>query len=195
MDELSVAVLCLTGCVFAASATAKLRGRSAYLAFLAGLRDTGLVPARLLPATAAALGAAEAVVALGLIAACALTATASPGRIMFGGSALAAAAALTTTLAVGIAVVMHRGTQARCACFGTGSGSPIGRVHLIRILGLLAIQACGLACCLLSSAPSASGAVLAALAGAVGALLVVRLDDIAGLFMSARPPAPGQRSW
>jgi hypothetical protein len=195
MGELSVAVLCLTGCVFAASASAKLRGRTAYRAFLAGLRDTKLVPARLLPATAAALCAAESVAAAGLIAACVLTATAWPGRTMLAGSALVAAAALTTALAVGTAVVIRRGTQARCACFGTGSDSPIGRVHLIRNLGLLALQACGLACCPFGSVPSAPGAVLAALAGAVGALLAVRLDDIAGLFASAGPPAPGQRSW
>jgi hypothetical protein len=195
MGELSVAVLCLTGCVFAASATAKLRGRTAYLAFLTGLRDTKLVPGRLLSATAAALCAVESVVAAGLVAACVLTATAWPGRTVLAGSALAAAAALTTALAVGIGLVIRRGTQARCACFGAGSGSPIGRVHLIRNLGLLAMQACGLACCALGSVPSASGAVLAALAGAVGALLAVRLDDILGLFASAGPPAPGQRSW
>lgn len=195
MGELSVAILCLTGCVFTASATAKLRGRTAYLAFLAGLRDTRLVPARLVPATAAALCAAESVVAAGLVAACVLTATAWPGRAALAESALAAAAALTTALAAGIAVLIRRGTQARCACFGAGSASPIGRVHLIRNLGLLAVAACGLACCPLSPTPSASGALLAALAGVVGALLTIRLDDIAGLFASASPPAPGQRSW
>jgi hypothetical protein len=159
------------------------------------LRHTRLVPARLLPAAAAALCAAESVVASGLIAACVPTATAWPGRTALAESALAAAATLTTALAAGIAVLIRRGTQARCACFGAGSASPIGRLHLIRNLGLLAVEACGLACCPLSRTPSASGILLAALAGVVGALLAVRLDDIAGLFASASPPAPGQRSW
>ncbi len=63
MDELSIGVLCLAGCVFAASVAAKLRSRPAYRSFRAGLGDTALVPGRLLPAVSAALCAAEAAIA------------------------------------------------------------------------------------------------------------------------------------
>ncbi len=194
MGELSVAVLCLAGCVFAASAAAKLRGRTAFRAFLAGLRDTRLVPGRLLAATGAALCIAESGVAAGLIAACTLTAAARPAGIALAEITLAAAAILTTALVLGVAMIIRRGTQARCACFGAGSGRPLGRAHLVRNLGLLAVEACGLACCPFDRAPSASGAVVAALAGGVGALIAVRWDDIADLFASAGPPVPRQRS-
>ena len=49
MDDVLIALLCLTGCVFGTSSGAKLRGRTAYRAFRAGLGETGLVPDRLLP--------------------------------------------------------------------------------------------------------------------------------------------------
>ena len=64
MTEVVIAVLSAAACVYLASATAKLRGRSAYLSFQAGLAETRLISRRLLPPAAAALAACEAVVAV-----------------------------------------------------------------------------------------------------------------------------------
>ena len=50
VSEFSIVVLSLAGCVFAASAAAKLNGRLAYRSLRDGLGETGLIPARLLPA-------------------------------------------------------------------------------------------------------------------------------------------------
>ena len=52
LSEFSVAILILAACVFAASAAAKLHSRAAYRSFRAGLRETALMPERLLPVTA-----------------------------------------------------------------------------------------------------------------------------------------------
>src|SRR2546430_724829 len=79
MGEFSVAVLCLAGFVFAVSSAMKLRSRRAYMSFRDGLGETGLVPGRLLPFTAAALCWVEAVTGAGLLAAAALTAVAASG--------------------------------------------------------------------------------------------------------------------
>jgi hypothetical protein len=187
MGEFSLALLALAGCVFAVSAAAKMRSRSAYRSFRTGLRETGLVPERQLPRTAAVLCAAEAVTGAGLIAAAVSTAAAGPGASTVAETALAAAAVLTSVLAAGIATVIRRGTQARCACFGAGSGRPLGRVHLIRNLCLLAVLAAGMAASSLSQRPAPAGAIVAAAAGVTAALLFIRWDDLVELFA----PMPG----
>lgn len=180
MDEFSIFVFSLAGCVFAASAAAKLRSRRAYRSFRDGLHETGLVPERMLPAATASLAVTEAVVAAGLLAA---AGAASPATLP-GIPALALAVLLTAALATGIAMVIRRGTQARCACFGTRAGRPLGRVHLARNLSLLAVTCAGLAAAPLAhSRPPLAGTVLAAMAGAVAALLFIRWDDLAELFV------------
>jgi hypothetical protein len=191
MGELVIGTLCLAGVVFAASGAAKLRGRQAYRSFRAGLRETVLVPRRLLPAAAAALAGTEALVAAGLIAAAATIATGAASTR--DAAALAelgqgVAVLLTVVLAAGITAIMRRGTKAHCACFGSRSARPLGWVHLSRNLGLLAAEICGLVACPLSSQPTVAGSVVAAVAGGVAALLFIRADDLADLFGSA-PPA------
>jgi hypothetical protein len=192
VDDFSIAVLSLAACVFAVSAAAKLRTPGAYRSFRDGLGETGLMPGRLLPATAALLSGAEAVIAAGLIAAAVLTAVAAPGAIPLAEFALAAAALLASVLAAGVAVVMHRGTRARCACFGAGSGRPLGRAHLARNLTLLAVICAGLAGPPLAHGrPAVGTAVIAAAAGAVAAMLFIRWEDLAELFAPIPPPLGG----
>jgi hypothetical protein len=187
MDEFSIVVLSLTGCVFAASAAAKIASSRAYHSFRAGLAETSLIPGRLLPAAAASLAGAEAVVAGGLLAAAALTAATVSGSTWLTESSLALAALLTSVLACGVAAVIRRGTRVRCACFGARSARPLGRVHLARNLSLLAVVLADLvAAPLAHGRPPLPGAMLAVMAGAVTALLFIRWDDIAALF--ARPP-------
>jgi hypothetical protein len=146
----------------------------------------------MLPATAALLSGAEAVVAAGLLAAAALTALTVPWATGLAESALAAAALLTSVLTAAVAVVVGRGTQARCACFGASSSRPLGRVHLARNLALLAVLGAGLAGTPLAQGhPAPAGAALAAAAGAVVSLLFVQSEELAGLF--APIPTSGRR--
>lgn len=183
MDDLPVAVLSLAGCVFAASAAAKLRGREAYRSFSDGLRETALAPVRLIGATAAALAGVEAAVTVGLLAAAVLSAFGWPGASTAGELALACAGGLTVVLAAGVAAVIRRGTRARCNCFGAGSGRPLGRAHLVRNLSLLAVIAVGLVGVPLAHGrPALVAAGLAAVAGALVAQLFIRWDDLAELF-------------
>ena len=192
MGEFSVVVLSLAGCVFTASATAKLRGRQAHRSFRDGLGETKLIPLRLLPTVAAVLSAAEVVIAAGLVLGAGMTVAMAEGAALLAESALAAAAVLTAVLAIGVAVVVRRGTRARCACFGSGAVRQLGRVHLARNLCLLTVICAGLAGIPLARGhATTAGAVLAAPAGAVAALLFIRWDDLVGLFLPiAGAPAP-----
>lgn len=184
MAEVTLAALALGAWVFAASAGSKLHGRSAYRAFAAGLRETGLAPERALPAAAALLAGAEAVIAASLAVLAVVTGVAGePGVLPAAQAALGCAAALTTVLAAGIVATVRSGAQARCACFGAKTGRPLGRVHLARNACLLAGLAAGLA-----TGPLAHGhlappaAVLAAGTGSVAALVIIRWEDLADLF-------------
>ncbi len=183
MNEVSIAVLSLAACLFASSVGAKLHSLGAYQSFRAGMRETALMPDRLLRVVVAVLPCAEAVTAAGLATAAGLVATAGPGAKPAAEVALITAATLTGLVSAGVAVIMHRGTQARCACFGAGSGRPLGVVHLTRNLTLLAVVAAGLSCSLLGHGPPVPAAtVVSATAGAMAALLFVRWEDLAELF-------------
>ena len=194
MAEFSVAILCLAGCVFAASAAMKLRSRWAYSSFRDGLRETGLVPGRLLPSIAAALCWAEAAIAAGLLGAAVLTAAAISGAVPFAEFFLAVAAGLTGILAAGVAVVIRRGAHARCACFGAGSSRPLGPAHLARNLTLMAVVCAGLAAVPQPQPqPILVGTLVAAAVGGVAALLFIRWDDVADLLAPIRQPPAGAR--
>jgi hypothetical protein len=194
MDEFSVAVLCLVGYVFAVSAAMKLRSRRAYSSFSDGLRKTGLVPERLLPSTAAVLCSAEAAIAAGVLTAAALTAVAGSGAVPLAESVLIAASWLTGVLTAGVAAVIRRGTQTRCACFGAASSRPLGRAHLVRNLSLLAVVCVGLATVPLTQPrPILADALLAAAVSGVAALLFIRWDDLADLLAPIPQPAAGSQ--
>jgi len=187
MGELALAMLILGAWVFGASAVAKLRGQRAYQEFVAGLRESGLVPGAVLPAVAAALAGSEAVIAVGLAAAAAVAGVApGHGVIPYAETALALAAALTAVLAAGVGVAVRRGVLAHCACFGARPGRPLGRPHLVRNLILLVAFGTGLAAVPLAGAPGRPAAAgLAAAAGSLAALLIIRWEDLADLFTPA----------
>ncbi len=198
MNELALAMLALGAWVFTISAAAKVRGRRAYRAFAAGLRESGLVPGRALPATAAALAGGEAAIGAGLAGAVAAELATGRGAVPWAEAALALAAALTAVLAAGVAVVVRRGTQASCACFGARPGRPLGRAHLARNLVLLAALGTGLVTSPLAggSGPPAAAA-LGVAAGSVAALVIIRWEDLADLFspgvvITAPPRAPAR---
>jgi energy-converting hydrogenase Eha subunit A len=207
MAELVIGVLVLTACVYGASSAAKLSGRRGYAAFRAGLAGTALVPGRLLPAVAAVLAGAEAVVAAGSVAAAVLAGAGLTGARPAAVAVLSAAAALTAVLAAGITVVIRTGTHATCACFGVRpgrTGPVLGGPHLARDLALLALLVTALLGTLAGWALAggqggagqagnghvpAGAALIAALAGVVVALLAIMLDDLIALFTPVRHPA------
>lgn len=191
MIEVVIAVLSAACCVYLASATAKLRGWSAYQSFEAGLTETRLISPRLLPGTAAALVACEALVTVGVAVAALLTAANATGAATVTVSALGLAIALTGVLAAGVAVILHRGTSARCACFGSASERALGRPQLARNLGLLALLVVALVCAEHGHGqPPAGGATVAVIAGAVIGILLIRFDDLIALFAPISSGSP-----
>lgn len=188
MAEFLIAILGMGTGVFTASGFAKLRGRSAYRDYVAGLRATRLVPGRLLDGTAVVLAVAEAVTAGGLAGAAVLLVTGSTGAYPLAGAALAIAAALAVVLAAGVMVAVSRGVSVPCACFGGSSARPLGTAHLVRNICLLTLLAAGLAASGFQRArPGLAGSALAVAAGLVAALLAIRWDDLASLFAPLSP--------
>lgn len=182
MAEFLVSILAMSAGVFATSAFAKLRNRTAYRDYRAGLRAMRLVPPSLLTGTAMTLVAVEAVAACGLAAAAGLLAAGASAAYPMSGFALAVAAALTLGLVSGVAVALSRGTQAACACFGGSSARPLGPAHLIRNTVLLALLAAGLAVGLLQrDRPGLADSLLAVAAGLVLSLLIIRWEDLVAL--------------
>jgi hypothetical protein len=193
MSDVLIVVLSLVGSVFAVSATAKLAGRPAYRSFRDGLGEARVIPGRLLPSVALLLCAAEAATAGCLISAGMLVAAGTPGAFPLAGAGLGAAAVLSAVLAGGVALVIRRGTRARCSCFGAASSRPLGRVHLVRNLALLAVACAGLAAAATPSGHPAPATLLLAVGGGVaGALVFIRWDDLADLFTPIAPSPPGQ---
>jgi hypothetical protein len=97
----------------------------------------------------------------------------------------APAAVLLAVLTAGTVVVLRRRLQVRCACFGA-SATVIAPIHAVRngLLLLAAVAATGLG----SAVPAEPAAVgVAILAGAVGAVVLTRLDDVAFLLAPSAP--------
>ncbi|GIH02774.1 hypothetical protein Rhe02_08410 [Rhizocola hellebori] len=164
----------LLGLILAVSLIHKLRGPRAFAASLAGLR---LLSKKKAPMLAAVVIGAEAVVCAALT---------HPAGYRIG---LPAAAALMAGYAGAIGVVLRRGTQTPCACFGSPSDRPLSRLQLARNLVLFAAACAGT---LAAFAPAQTavrleGAALTLLAAALLTVVVVRLDDIVELFA----PWPG----
>ena len=108
--------------------------------------------------------------------------------------ALACAAALTAMLAAGVAATIRSGARARCACFGARAGRPLGRAHLARNAGLLAVLVTGLvAGPLAHGQPVPAAAALAAATGSLAALVIIRWEDLADLFVAV-PGAAASRA-
>jgi hypothetical protein len=192
MTELVIAVLATTCCLYLASAAAKLRGRRAYRSSLDALAQTGLVPPGLLPTMAAALAAGEALVAAGTATAGVLTAVNTPSAAVVTFSALVLAIALTSILVLGVATVLRRGISARCACFGATSGRLLSKPHLVRNASLLSLLVAALVCAQRGHGqPAAADVAVAALAGGVIGLMLIRFDDLISLLAPVSAKSAG----
>jgi hypothetical protein len=98
-------------------------------------------------------------------------------------SVLLGAALLAGALSAGVAVVVRRGTRARCACFGSASARPLGGAALARNLALLVVFAAGSLASMLGLGDAAiAGSLVAVAAGGIVGLLFVHLEDVADLF-------------
>jgi hypothetical protein len=170
-------LLCL---VLAVAAGSKLGSRRAGREFAESLRPLAAAGLRLPAGPVAALAVGtEAVAAVLLVP----PATAPAG--------LALAAVLLAAYGAGILVAARRGVGLTCRCFGAGT-SRLGRPEAVRNLVLAAVAVTALAAGAAGVLPAASPQALtvAATAGAVLALAVVRWDDLSFLLAD---PVPGSR--
>jgi hypothetical protein len=94
----------------------------------------------------------------------------------------AVAILLLTGFAVSIFLVLRRGVQASCRCFGGSGAAPFRRHHIVRNVALIAVAVAGLVAALAGPAFSWEALALGAVPGGVVALLVTRLDDLVELF-------------
>ncbi|MER6479013.1 MauE/DoxX family redox-associated membrane protein [Streptomyces filamentosus] len=176
MVHVVVACRALLVLVFLVSAAGKLRGRGAFDGFVAEVRAWRLVPAGTARGVAVGVAGVEAALPVLLV----VPVTARPG--------LAVAGLLLVALTAGVVVTRRRGTVARCACFGR-TATVLGRRHVVRnvlLVGAVAVAS------LPAAGPVGAAALTVAIgAGALGALLVTTLDDIAGLF-SPLPDVPSR---
>lgn len=169
---------CLLALVFLASAASKVRGRPAFRAFVDSLRAMNLLPARVVVPVAGAVVVAEAALPLLLLAPL-------PGATTVG---FALAAALLAAFTLAIAAVLRRGTPVSCRCFGEAAAAPFGRHHLARNVALTAVAGTGAYASLGDPGLTVATAVLSVPLAVVGALVVVRLDDVVALFSPVTPP-------
>jgi hypothetical protein len=159
---------CLIGFVFAVSAFAKLRRRSSFREFRDWLARLPVPVARTWP------GLAAAVLALAEVAVVLLVALPWTGR-----AGLVFAAAVLALFTAGTLLALRARAQVTCQCFGT-SRSPMGRRHVVRNLLLCAVAITGDAYAG-GHGVRPAGVLIALVAGAVAALFVVFLDDLAAL--------------
>ncbi|MFC3452125.1 MauE/DoxX family redox-associated membrane protein [Amycolatopsis speibonae] len=187
MSYVAVFAIVLCGLVLLVSAVSKVRGKGSYAEFAASVPAFG-IPARWTGLFAVATLAAEFAIAALLLPAAALIFAdvfADAGRwLALGGLVLAAGLFAVLTAAVWRAVA--RRTGAACRCFGPARAVLAYR-HVVRNALLLLVAAAGLV-----ALPGVGGGdpvavVLFAAVGAVGAVAVVRFDDLAELVVGAVP--------
>ncbi|MGW2231003.1 MauE/DoxX family redox-associated membrane protein [Streptomyces formicae] len=175
MPYVTLALRCLIGVVFLASASSKVAGRGRLHAFKASVDAMGAVPGPLVPLVARLVVAAEFAVPLLLVLAPAL--------------GFPLACGLLVAFVAGIVGTLRRGTAVPCRCFGASS-RPLGREHVVRNVLLTGCALVGEAGVLLSDGAANGGAAVAAalFAGACLAGLVILLDDLLELFRPVRTP-------
>jgi hypothetical protein len=185
MSHLLSGLYIVLGVVFGVSGWSKL---SAPRAFAASLRPLRLVPAHLLRPGAVAITVTELAVALGFgWAFLAGTGTGSAAPTV-GVMSLVLAGLLLVVLTTGVALALHRGVEATCACFGA-TEQPLRRRHLVRNGLLVGVVLAGLVVWALAGeeAVELGGAAVALAGGVVVALMLIRLDDLVELFAPVRP--------
>lgn len=165
MAYLSVGARVMLSVVFVVAAGAKLRNRSAFDELVGVVGRIGF-PRRLAAPAVAALVAVELIAAALVL----WPPTAAAGSVL--------ALMLSAVVTIGVVVVVRRGVDARCNCFGAAGGRLNG-VHIARNATLTAVAAT--ACLAGTPTPSPSAAVVSACAGLLGGIFLVFSDDLASL--------------
>jgi hypothetical protein len=168
MTYVAIGCRILIGTVFLVAVAGKARSPERFRSFARTLGELRLVRRRLRPAVAAAVVAVEAAVPLLL----AVPQTARAGLALAGGVLLVFTAALGRALRLGI--------RQSCQCFGVGN-APLSGIHLVRNSILAALAGLG-AALPGAGAVTPPGVLVAATAGLVVALPLIRLDDLVVLF-------------
>ena len=162
----------LTGLVFLVAAVSKARDFAGFRRSLAALAPPRVGRSA---SAAAAVPAAELLVAVSV----ALPATAKWG--------LAAAFVLELAFMAAILTALRRGVHEPCRCFGA-SERRLGATEVTRDAVLAAVAALGLLGAMTGDpARQPAGWAVAALAGAVGALLTIRFDELTDLYFPQNP--------
>lgn len=186
MNHVSLTCAIALAGVFLAALWSK-RGRLRFRFFVATAGPLNLLPRGWRGWAAIAVTGAESAVVTALTAG-AVVAVLGHGRtgLLLG---FLGSGALLLVFTVAIGLIVRRGERVPCHCFGSRD-TPLGLAHIVRNMFLLALCVLGL----LGGAGGfdAGGVVLAVVAGALAATLVVRLDDLVGLF-SATSPAKDPR--
>ncbi|MDO3703192.1 hypothetical protein Q3W71_16085 [Micromonospora sp. C28SCA-DRY-2] len=184
MSYVSVGLLAVLWWVFAASSWSKARSRTALRAFADSLRPLPLLPARLVDPVAVLVTIAELGLVLGIGWSVLAVATGWPAARPGATLVLVLTLLLLAVLTTGVVLAVRRDTGARCACFGA-TQQPLGRRHVVRNALLLAVTGAALVTVLVARThPLAAAGVLVGVAtGSVGALILIRLDDLLELFL------------
>ncbi|MEV8634546.1 MauE/DoxX family redox-associated membrane protein [Streptosporangium sp. NPDC051023] len=166
--------------VFTVAVAGKARGVRAFHAFARSLVEARLVR------RGWRTGAAACVI---LVEAAVVPLLATPGSAALG---FAVAATLCAVLTGAVTLTLLRRIPASCLCFGARP-SRMGWPHAVRNAILAAVAGLGYATATAAGAAGATGAhpvraagvAVAVCAGAVGALLLIRFDDLAHIFHPA----------
>ncbi|GIJ70582.1 MauE/DoxX family redox-associated membrane protein [Virgisporangium ochraceum] len=167
----------LLATVFLVSAWTKLRSPAAFGAFRRSTRRMAILPEPWVRPVAVLVVAAE--VAIVLLLAVPLPVTALLG--------LGLAAVLLTGLALAIASTVRRGVRTTCQCFGH-SDTPLGAVHIVRNLTLVAVAVAAAVTGARGGAVEFGAGLLAVLAGVLAGAVVTVLDDLRHLLRPVPPP-------
>ena len=177
------AVLC--GLVFLVSAVSKVRSAADYAEFAASVPAFG-VPARWTRLFAAVTVGAELVIAVLLLPAAVLVPVGIGAGRWLAGLGLVLAVGLLGVLTAAVWRAVGRGSGAACRCFGPAR-TVLGTRHVVRnaLLLLVAVLGAGTVFTVDSVALAVAG--VAAAVGVIGAVLVIRFDDLAELFAGPVP--------
>ena len=164
----------LFGLVFAVAAASKVGSRGGFRTFVASLDGLGRAPVLGWRLVGVAVVLAEGTTAALLVA---------PATAPWG---LAASTGLLAGFAVAIAVSVRQGREVTCRCFGAG-GSTLRAGHAMRngALAALALAASALGFAAGTAPVAVADVPIAAGLGAIGAVIVIRWDDLA--FIARRP--------
>jgi hypothetical protein len=184
MSYVSIGLMTALWCVFAASGGSKVRSRAAQRAFADSLRPLPLLPGRLVAPVAVLVTTVELLLVLGI--GWSVVAAAAGWPLVRAGAAavLVVTALLLAVLTTGVVLAVRRDTGASCACFGAAE-QPLGWRHVVRNSVLLALTAVALVGVLVPRPHPLplAGVLIALVAGAAGALILIRLDDLVDLFL------------